>query len=149
MTSPAASGRHLSRLEKRPKMPHPTALLALSIMQCGIKPNAVSKASQIYRVKNIANVSEQSGVAFCLAPPYGGLLGRKLLTTSVLFVVVTLASVSLLRNVEQLSLSFIEETKKGRTCFNVCSSTTPCVNDVAKMREVFHNISRFFLHSVT
>ena len=45
MTSPAASSRHLSRFEKRTKMPHATALFALSIMQCGIKPNAVLKAS--------------------------------------------------------------------------------------------------------
>ena len=55
----ATSGRHLSTFEKR---------------QCGIKPNAVSKASSNFRVKNIGNVLEKSGVAFHLAPPYGGLL---------------------------------------------------------------------------
>ena len=45
MTLPAASGRHLSMFEKWPKMPHVTALFALTIVQCSIKPNAVSKAS--------------------------------------------------------------------------------------------------------
>ena len=35
-TSLAASGRHLSRFEKRRKMPHPTALFALSITHCCI-----------------------------------------------------------------------------------------------------------------
>ena len=32
MTPPAASGRRLSRFEKRQKLPHPTALFALGIM---------------------------------------------------------------------------------------------------------------------
>ena len=36
MTSPPASGRHLLKFEKRRKMSHPTALFALSIMQCCI-----------------------------------------------------------------------------------------------------------------
>ena len=49
MTSIAASGRHLSRFETRPKMPHPTALLALSITLC-------QRRLQISQVKNIGNV---------------------------------------------------------------------------------------------
>ena len=48
-------------------MPHLTALLALSIMQC-------QRRLQICQAKNIGNVLEQSGVAFRLAPPYAGLL---------------------------------------------------------------------------
>ena len=67
MTSPVVSGRHLSTFEKRPKMPHPTALFALSLIQC-------QRRLQISRVKNIGNVSILSGVAFRLAPPHGGLL---------------------------------------------------------------------------
>ena len=49
-------------------MPHPTALFALNDtkMQC-------QRRFQISRVKNISNFLEQSGVAFRLAPPYGGL----------------------------------------------------------------------------
>ena len=74
MTSPAASGRHLSRFEKRPKMPHPTALFALSIMQCGIKPNAVSKASS-----NLSSEEYMQHVRTKLrgvspSPPYSGFL---------------------------------------------------------------------------
>ena len=64
--SSAASGRHLSKFEKRPKMPHPMTLFALSLMQC-------QRRLQISRVKNIGNVFELRGVAFRLAPPYGGL----------------------------------------------------------------------------
>ena len=65
MTSPAASQRHLSKFEKRPpKMPHPTTLFALSLMQC-------QRRLQISRVKNIGNIIELRGMAFCLVPPYG------------------------------------------------------------------------------
>ena len=39
-----------------------------------IKSNAMSKASSIYRVKNIGKVFEISGLAFRLAPTYGRLL---------------------------------------------------------------------------
>ena len=49
--------------EKRSKMPHPTALFALSQLQCQMR-------LQISRAKNIANVFEMSGVAFRLAPLY-------------------------------------------------------------------------------
>ena len=45
----AASGRYLSRFEKRPKMPHPTSLFALSIMQCQL-----SKASSNLSRKRIS-----------------------------------------------------------------------------------------------
>ena len=48
MTSPAASGHHLSKFEKRPEMPHPTALFAINQMQC-------QRRLQISRVKNIGN----------------------------------------------------------------------------------------------
>ena len=48
-------------------MLHPTALFALSLVQC-------QGRLQISRVKNIYNVFELSGVAFLLAPHYGGLL---------------------------------------------------------------------------
>ena len=58
MTSPA-SGRHISKFEKRPKMPHSTALFEFSLMQCQRRP-------RISRVKNIGNVFELSGVAFRL-----------------------------------------------------------------------------------
>ena len=64
MSSPVASGRHLSKFEKRPKMPRPTALFSLNLMQCQI-------SLQISRVKNSGNVFELSGAAFRLAPPYG------------------------------------------------------------------------------
>ena len=67
MTSPAASGRHLSKFVKRPKMPHPTALFAFSLMQC-------KRRLQISRAKNIGNVFESSGVSFRTPQPYGGLL---------------------------------------------------------------------------
>ena len=67
MTSQAASGLRLSKFEKRRKMPHPTALLALILMQC-------QRSVQISRVRNIGNVFELSGVAFRIAPPYGGFL---------------------------------------------------------------------------
>ena len=50
MTSPAASGQHLSKLEKRPKMPHPTALFALNLMQC-------RRRLQISHVNNIGKVA--------------------------------------------------------------------------------------------
>ena len=53
------------------KMSHPTVLFALSLMQC-------QRRLQISRVKNIGNVFELSGVAFCPAPPYGGLLVKAL-----------------------------------------------------------------------
>ena len=66
MTSPGASGRHLSDLEKRPKMPHPTALFALNIMQCRGR-------LQNFRAKHFDNAFELSGVAFRLAVPDGGL----------------------------------------------------------------------------
>ena len=36
---------------RRPKMPHPMTLFALSIMQCSIEPNAVSKASSNFSSK--------------------------------------------------------------------------------------------------
>ena len=52
MTSPAASGRRLSRFEKRRKIPLPTALFTLSIMQRCIMQ--CQRRLQIYRVKNIA-----------------------------------------------------------------------------------------------
>ena len=51
--------------------------LTVSTVQCGIRPNALMQCQrrlQITRVKNIGNILEQSGVAFRLAPPYGGLL---------------------------------------------------------------------------
>ena len=70
MTSPAAFVRHLSKFEKRPKMPHPNGFVC-------IKSNAVSKASSNFsseEYRNIGNVFELSGVAFCLALPYTGLL---------------------------------------------------------------------------
>ena len=67
MMSPAASDRHLSGFEKRPKMPHPTTLFALSLVHC-------QRRLHISRVKNISKVLEESGVSFRLAPPYGGLL---------------------------------------------------------------------------
>ena len=67
MTSPAASGQHLSKFEKRAKIPHPTALFAFNLMQC-------QRGLQISRAKNIVNVFELSSVAFRLAPPYGGFL---------------------------------------------------------------------------
>ena len=57
MTSPAASGRHLSKFEKRPKMPHPTALFALSLMQR-------QRRLQIYRVKISATFSNQAAWRF-------------------------------------------------------------------------------------
>ena len=66
MTSPAASGRQLSKFKKRPKMSHPTAVFALS---------ALSKASSNFsREEYISNLFELSGVAFRLATPFGGLL---------------------------------------------------------------------------
>ena len=52
MTSPAASGRHLSRFEQRPKMPCLTALFSLSLMQC-------HRHLQISRAKNIDSVVER------------------------------------------------------------------------------------------
>ena len=61
MTLPAASGRHLWKFEKRPKMPHWMALFALNLMQC-------QRGLEISRVKNVGNVFELSGVAFRLAP---------------------------------------------------------------------------------
>ena len=67
MTSTAASGRHLSKFETRPKMQDPAALFTLSLMQC-------QRHLQIARVKDIGSVVELSGVAFHLAAPYGGLL---------------------------------------------------------------------------
>ena len=57
----------LLKFEKWPKMSHPTALFALNLMNC-------QRCLQISCVENILNVFELSGVAFCLAPPYGGLL---------------------------------------------------------------------------
>ena len=48
-------------------MPHLTALFALGLMQ-------YQRRLQIYRLKDIGNVIELSGVAFRLAPPHGGLL---------------------------------------------------------------------------
>ena len=56
--------------KKRPKIPHPMALFARSLMQC-------QRRLQNYRVKNIWSVVELRGVAFRLAPPYGGLLVLK------------------------------------------------------------------------
>ena len=56
MTSPAASGRHLSKFEKRP-----TAVFAVSRTQC-------QRRLQISRVKNIGNVSELSAVAVRFGP---------------------------------------------------------------------------------
>ena len=50
MISPPASGWHLTKFEKRPKMPNMAALLALSLMQC-------QRRLKISRVKNIRNVS--------------------------------------------------------------------------------------------
>ena len=67
MTLLAASGRHWSNFEKQPKMPHPTAFFALSLMQC-------QTPLQLSRLKNIGNVFELSDVAFRLAPPCGELL---------------------------------------------------------------------------
>ena len=55
-------------------MPHPTALLALSLIQW-------PRRLQISRVKNFGNVSEISGVSFRLAPPYGLQGGSDVLTT--------------------------------------------------------------------
>ena len=72
-----ASGRHLSRLEKRPKMPHPTDLFALSIMQCGIKLNAAPKAFPNFSSEEYPQRFEQRGVAFLLAPSYDGLLVKR------------------------------------------------------------------------
>ena len=66
-TSLAASGRHLSRFEERQYTPHPTALFALSLMQC-------ERPLQISRVKNIGNVLEYSGVTFRLAQLMVGFL---------------------------------------------------------------------------
>ena len=60
-TSLTDSGRHLSKFEKRLKMPRPTALFALSLMQC-------QRRLQISRVKNIGNVFELIDVAFHLSP---------------------------------------------------------------------------------
>ena len=42
-------------------------LFALSLMQC-------QRCIQISQLKNIPNVFKLSGVAFRLAPPYGGLV---------------------------------------------------------------------------
>ena len=72
MTSPAASGPYLSKFEKRPKMPHPMALFALSL--------AVSKSSSNFP-KKIPFQNHQkhdsrcgmSDVAFRTAPPISGL----------------------------------------------------------------------------
>ena len=69
MTAPAASSQHLSKFEKRLQMSHPTALFALSLMQC-------QRRLQISRLKNISNVFELSGVAFRLALPYGFLFNK-------------------------------------------------------------------------
>ena len=66
MTSPDASGRHLSKFERGPKMPHPTALFAINLMQCQIR-------LEISCAKNIGNAFELSDVALRLAPPYDGL----------------------------------------------------------------------------
>ena len=55
-------------VRKRPKMPHPTVLFALNLMQC-------QRRLQISRVKNIGSLFELSGVGFRLVvPSYGGLL---------------------------------------------------------------------------
>ena len=56
-----------TELEKRPKMPHSTALFALNLMQC-------QRRLQISVVKNIRNVFKLNSVAFHVALPYGGLL---------------------------------------------------------------------------
>ena len=66
MISPATSHQHLSKFENLQKMLHLTTLFALSVMQC-------QRRLQISRVKNIDSVFCLSGVAFLLAPPYGGL----------------------------------------------------------------------------
>ena len=55
-----------------------TAENAASVRFVCIKSNAVSRRVQIFRVKNIGEVFELNGVAFRLAPPYGGLLAIKL-----------------------------------------------------------------------
>ena len=54
-------------------MTHPTAdgLFAFGLMRC-------KRRVQISPVKSIGNVFELSGVAFCLAPPNGGLLVKPL-----------------------------------------------------------------------
>ena len=56
--------------KKRPEKPHSTALFALNLMQR-------QRRLQFSRVKNIGNVFELSGMAFHLAPPYGGLLVKQ------------------------------------------------------------------------
>ena len=67
MTSPAASGRHLPKFEKRPKMLQPRALFVLNLMQC-------QRRLQNSRVKNIGNVFELSSVTFRPATEYCGLI---------------------------------------------------------------------------
>ena len=51
-------------------MPLPTALFTLGLIQC-------QRRLHISKVENIGNVFELSGVAFRLAPPYGGLIVRR------------------------------------------------------------------------
>ena len=59
-------------------MPNPTALFALSLMQC-------QRRLRISRVKNSDNVFDLRVVSFRLAPFYGGLLVEFFLANSLLF----------------------------------------------------------------
>ena len=55
-------------------MPHPTAVFALSIMQCSIKPNAVSKASSNFSSEEYRQCFRTKRRGVSPSPPDGGLL---------------------------------------------------------------------------
>ena len=56
MTSQAAPGRHLSRLEKRQKMPHPTAVFALSTYNAVLHYVGSNASSNFAREEYVGNV---------------------------------------------------------------------------------------------
>ena len=67
MTSSATSSQHFSEVRKT------TENAAFDGFVC-VKSSAVSKTSSNFLSEDIGNVFDLSGVAFRLAPPYGGIL---------------------------------------------------------------------------